>query len=73
DHAVFIFRQLEVVCMAAWHVDDGLGGSNNKRFLAEVKHRLHLRFGISDMGPITKYLGIQFERDRHTRELWLHQ
>lgn len=59
--------------MAAWHVDDGLGGSNNELFLAEVKHRLHLRFGISNMGPVTKNLGIQFERNRHTRELWLHQ
>ena len=25
------------------------------------------------MGPIAKYLGIQFERDRATRELWIHQ
>ncbi|KAG6328772.1 hypothetical protein ID866_10318 [Astraeus odoratus] len=28
-----------------------------------MKHQLHLCFGISDMGPVTKYLGIQFERD----------
>ena len=32
-----------------------------------------MQFGITDMGAITKYLGIQFERDRTTRELWIHQ
>ena len=73
DHAVFSLRRDEVQCLLAWHVDDGMAGSNNSLFLSETKRRLHARFGIMDMGPITKYLGIQFERDRSTRELWIHQ
>jgi hypothetical protein len=28
---------------------------------------------IKDMGPITKFIGIQFEHDCSTCELWMHQ
>jgi len=73
DHAVFYFRRNGICCLLAWHVDDGMAGSNNVLFLGETKRRLHMRFGITDMGVITKYLGIQFERDWTTRELWIHQ
>ena len=73
DHAVFFFHRNGVCCLLAWHVDDGMAGSNNASFLDETKRRLHVRFSITDMGAITKYLGIQFERDRTTRELWIHQ
>ncbi|KAG6329146.1 hypothetical protein ID866_9942 [Astraeus odoratus] len=38
-----------------------------------MKHHLHLHFEILDMRLVIKYLGIQFERDLTTRELWLHQ
>ena len=31
------------------------------------------RFGIKDLGPVLKYLGVQFERDRKARHLWMHQ
>ena len=73
DHAVFSLRRDEIQCVLAWHVDDGMAGSNNDLFLSETKHCLHARFGTTDMGPITKYLGIQFECDQSTRELWIHQ
>ena len=73
DHAVFFFCRDGINCLLAWHVDDGMAGSNNGPFLDETKHRLHMRFGITDMGAIAKYLGIQFEQDRTTRELWIHQ
>ncbi|KAG6329412.1 hypothetical protein ID866_9678 [Astraeus odoratus] len=59
DHAVFIYKNKGVTCPTAWHVDDGLAGCNNTHFLAAMKHWLHLHFSISDMGPVTKYLGIQ--------------
>ena len=73
DHAIFSLHRDEIQCLLAWHVDDGMAGSNNDLFLSETKHCLHAWFGITDMGPITKYLGIQFECDRSTRELWIHQ
>jgi hypothetical protein len=78
DYAVFIFDHVNgegvrVICIIAWHVDDGLAGSNNRVFLDRTKAQIAERFGISDLGPVTKYLGIQFIRDRKTRELWMHQ
>ncbi|KAG6329290.1 hypothetical protein ID866_9800 [Astraeus odoratus] len=42
----------------AWHVNNGLASCNNPSFLATLKHCLHLCFRISNMGPVTKYLGI---------------
>ena len=73
DHAVFIYRKGGMRCLTGWHVDDAMGGSNNESFLREVKHKLHMWFGITDMGAIAKFLGIQFEQNRETRELWIHQ
>ncbi|KIJ04992.1 hypothetical protein PAXINDRAFT_39836, partial [Paxillus involutus ATCC 200175] len=80
DHAVFYYdgdgdttAGLNVKCIIGWHVDDGMGMSNSASFLQRVKEKIAARFGIKDLGPITKYLGIQFERDRSSRELWMHQ
>ena len=33
DHAVFFFHRDGVCCLLAWHVDDGMAGSNNASFL----------------------------------------
>jgi hypothetical protein len=41
--------------------------------LTRIKGQIGERFGITDLGPVTKYLGIQFERDRGSHELWMHQ
>jgi len=73
DHAVFTYNKGGVRCLTGWHVDDAMGGSNNESFLREVKHKLHMRFGITDMGAITKFLHIQFKRNRETKELWIYQ
>jgi hypothetical protein len=78
DHAVFIYDKLtpsagRIFCIIGWHVDDGMGASNSKAFLQQVKACIAKRFGIKDLGPIQKFLGIQFERDRLTRQLWMHQ
>lgn len=78
DYAVFIFDHINgegtrIICIIAWHVDDGLAGANNRAFLDQTKSKIAERFGITDLGPVTKYLGIQFVRNRQTRELWMHQ
>jgi hypothetical protein len=64
---------VRVICIIAWHVDDGLAGSNNHAFLDCTKSQIADWFGITDLGAISKYLGIQFIRNRQTRELWMHQ
>jgi hypothetical protein len=79
DHAVFLYDRtvststVRIVCIIGFHVDDGLGTSNSPGFLKYVKGKIDKRFGIKDLGPVTKFLGIQFERDRSSRRLWLHQ
>ena len=77
DLAVFIFDKMEsgarVICIIVWHVDDGLAGSNSRQFLDWVKKTIADRFGISDMGAVSIYLGIQIERNRDTKEIWIHQ
>ena len=62
-----------IICIITWHVDDGLAAANNRSFLAWIKGQIGERFGITDLGAVRKYLGIQFERDRATRELWMYQ
>ncbi|PPQ84479.1 hypothetical protein CVT25_007657 [Psilocybe cyanescens] len=77
DHAVFIFKRWwgggNVHCLLGMHVDDGLGGSNSSEFLRFIKEEIGKAFGIKDLGPVKEFLGVQFERDLGTRELWIHQ
>lgn len=77
DYAIFLFDSsasgIRIICIIGFHVDDGMGTSNSPAFLAWVKQKIHQRFGIKDMGPITKFIGIQFERNRSSRQLWMHQ
>lgn len=81
DHALFYYEGgadlaigiTRIRCFIGWHVDDGMGVSNSRPFLEKVKLKIAERFGIKDLGPVTKYLGVQFERDRKTRQLWMHQ
>ena len=63
----------KVKCLIGWHVDDSMGISNSHSFLKKVKWRIVEKFGIKDLDPVTKYLGVQFEWDRKTRQLWMHQ
>lgn len=77
DHALFIYRcvwrGVLVHCLLAMHVDDGLAGCNSKSFLAWLKAEIEKEFGIKDLGPVKQFLGVQFERDRASRQLWIHQ
>ena len=77
DHALFMFNRLwsgtQVHCLLAMHVDDGLAGCNHPPFLTHIKTEIRKAFGIKDLGPVKSFLGVQFERNLSTRELWLHQ
>jgi hypothetical protein len=77
DHAVFIYKcqwdSKEVHCLLAMHVDDGLAGSTSMEFLGFIKGKIKKAFGIKDLGPLRIFLGVQFERNLETCELWIHQ
>ena len=77
DHAVFIFKRTwggELVhCLLAMHVDDGMAGCTSISFLTFIKGEIKKAFGIKDLGPLRNFLGVQFERNLETFELWIHQ
>jgi hypothetical protein len=77
DHAVFVYKRPwggeEVHCLLAMHVDDGMAGSTSSRFLTFIKAEIKKAFGIKDLGPLKNFLGVQFERNMETCELWIHQ
>jgi hypothetical protein len=77
DHAVFIFKGSwggeEVHCLVAMHVDDGMAGCTSMDFLTFLKEEIRKAFGIKDLGPLRNFLGVQFERNLATCELWIHQ
>jgi hypothetical protein len=62
-----------VKCSIGWHIDDGMGVLNSRSFLEKAKRKSTEKFGIKDLGPVSKYLGVQFELNRKTRQLWMHQ
>ena len=77
DHAVFIYKREwsgeAVHCLLAMHVDDGMAGSTSASFLTFIKGEIKKAFGIKDLGPLRNFLGVQFERNMKTNELWIHQ
>jgi hypothetical protein len=78
NYAVFMFDRIDssgarIFCIIGCHVDDSLGTSNSPKFLALVKAKINSKFSIKDLGPVDKFLGIQFEWDRIAHRLWMHQ
>jgi len=77
DHAIFIYKRLwdreEVHCLLAMHVDDRLAGCTSMDFLTFIKGEIKKAFGIKDLGPLRTFLGVQFERNLESCELWIHQ
>ena len=53
------------------YVDDILLTGSNDKLLAQLKTHLHNTFRTNDLGPISKYLGVQFERS--PTHLRMHQ
>jgi hypothetical protein len=77
DHAVFIYKRPwggeDVHCLMAMHVDDGMAGCTSMAFLTFIKSEIKKAFVIKDLGPLRNFLGVQFERNLETCELWIHQ
>ena len=53
------------------YVDDILLTGSNSHLIAQLKHHLHRIFNTKDLGPIRRYLGVQF--DRSPEGLHMHQ
>jgi hypothetical protein len=73
DHSLYVWSEDEELVILATHVDDLIIASNSKTALAEFKEAMVQTFEMSDLGPVSFYLGMQVERDRARRELKLSQ
>jgi len=77
NHAVFVYKRLwggeDMHCLLAMHVNDGLAGCTSMALLTFIKGKIKKAFGIKDLGPLRVFLGVQFERNLETCELWIHQ
>lgn len=60
-------------CLLMVHVDNGMAGCNSRTFLDHVKESILVEFSLKDLGPVRKFLGVEFECSPSTFELWLHQ
>ena len=55
------------------YVDDMLVVGPNKDRIQELKAQLAREFDMKDLGPANKILGMQINRDRKDRKIWLSQ
>ena len=60
DACVFIKRDNNDIAMILVWVDDIIIAANSNQLLFEVKKKLSRRFKMKDLGPLTSFLGIQF-------------
>ena len=52
---------------------NGMAGCTSTAFLTFIKTEIKKAFRIKDLGPLCTFLGVQFERNLETCELWIHQ
>ena len=63
----------DLIMLIPVHVDDGLAATNSPSLWQWLICELEKSFEISDLGPVTLYLGIRITRDRAHRTLYLLQ
>jgi hypothetical protein len=69
DHNMYLSIKIIVLI----YVDDLLLFSSDMSDIMEMKSALSGRFEMSDLGEIRQFLGLQIERNREKRQLFLHQ
>jgi len=55
------------------HVDDMLLFSESAERVSELKMFLHTKYEMTDLGLFRQFLGLEIERDRKNRILYVHQ
>jgi hypothetical protein len=73
DPCFYIRGTGEDKMMILIHVDDLAIAAKDKKAIAEFKELLNQKYGIKDLGPITRYTSYQLTRDRNARTITLHQ
>ena len=68
-----VYRNKETGIYIAIHVDDLLLFGADKPAIAALKKQLSERFQITDLGPVTYYLGLEVIRNRLNKTIKLSQ
>ena len=69
DHNLYVSQDLIVLL----YVDDILIRAASVSGVSSLKQPLSGRYSMVDLGEIRQYLGMQIDRDRSNRQLFLHQ
>ena len=71
DHSVWVHRDRDLIL--ALYVDDIVLVARDIQAIQWIKGTLSKSFNMKDLGPISTVLGIQVQRDRAQRKLWINQ
>ena len=73
NHCIYYkkFEKDDDIIIMLLYVDDMLVIGPNKDRVQELKAQLAREFDIKDLGPTNKILGMQIDRDRSKRKIWL--
>ena len=64
-------KKNDVFILLLLYMDDMLVIGLNKDRVQELKAQLAREFDMKDLGPTNKILGMQIDRDRSKRQIWL--
>src|SRR6267142_606094 len=73
DPGVFTACIQKDILILAVHVDDCAMTGNSPKLVMLYKEKLHARYALTDLGPVSWLLGIQVTRDRETQTISLSQ
>ena len=73
DPCLYIRGSGDEKMMILIHDDDLAIAAKDKKQISEFKDLLNQKYGIKDLGPITRYTSYQLNRDRESKTLTLHQ
>lgn len=64
DHSLFTKRDGQGIAVILIYVDDLLITGNSRKLIQELKHSLHSRFKMKDLGDLKFFLGIEVMRSK---------
>jgi hypothetical protein len=73
DPSLFVSVRNGVEVLLAVYVDDMMLAAPKSVDAEEIKRELKSLYEMRDLGQVKEFLGIEFERDREKRSIFLHQ
>ena len=71
DHSLFINYDKQVILLL--YVDDLVVAAPTQNIIGWIRNKLHNEFEMTDLGPLSSFLGLEIKRNRRERTLHLSQ